>query len=240
MRCGTWVWSGAWIVLAALGSGCQESAQTPFAQASTGPEARKVAARVPQASRLDDELIQAAQAGNAGRIVELVAQGASVQATNKWGKTALHVACEAGRVPAARALLENGADIQVQIPTVYSDDGVGYDGAEAGSPLTYAAAHGRVEILRMLLDRGAGVNVPNLEGKTPLMCAAAAPLPTSDHVDCVTLLLERGADAWARTPQGRSAISLAGSVSLLSGVQTNEARAQTQILDLLTRAGTRR
>ena len=57
---------------------------------------------------------------------------------------------------------------------------------------------------------------------------------------CVALLLERGANAWVRNGQGRSALSLAGGANFNSAVQTNELRAQTDILSLLTRAATQR
>ena len=68
------------------------------------------------------------------------------------------------------------------------------DGAPyGGGPLHWAAAQGRTDLCRVLLDRGAD---PSLraqygaqEGVTPLHCAA-----WMDRVDVARLLLERGAD----------------------------------------------
>src|SRR5262249_10632251 len=61
------------------------------------------------------------------------------------------------------------------------------------APLHFAAASGNREIIALLLDRGASVNVREPQwGQTPLMFAAAA-----GRTDAVRLLLARGADVRA-------------------------------------------
>ena len=54
-----------------------------------------------------------------------------------------------------------------------------------------AAQEGHVEIVKILLERGANPNAEDDAGRTPLHDAAF-----KGHVEIVKLLLERGADPW--------------------------------------------
>ena len=54
-----------------------------------------------------------------------------------------------------------------------------------------AAYFGHVEIVKLLLERGANPNAKNNIGRTPLHYAAQ-----EGCVDVVRVLLERGADPW--------------------------------------------
>eukprot|EP01112_Ceratiomyxa_fruticulosa_P019279 TRINITY_DN6290_c0_g1_i1.p1 TRINITY_DN6290_c0_g1~~TRINITY_DN6290_c0_g1_i1.p1 ORF type:complete len:234 (+),score=40.26 TRINITY_DN6290_c0_g1_i1:696-1397(+) len=56
------------------------------------------------------------------------------------------------------------------------------------TPLYYASMHGSLEIVRVLLDRGANVNFINSKGYSPLCIAII-----QEHVEIVSELLERGA-----------------------------------------------
>lgn len=71
-------------------------------------------------------------------------------------------------------------------------------------PLNYAAINGRVPALRLLLARGAPINLPNRTGFTPLHHAAEG----GAH-DALRFLLEAGADQEARTAQGMTALDIA-------------------------------
>ncbi|KAK2803703.1 hypothetical protein FQN50_006921 [Emmonsiellopsis sp. PD_5] len=55
--------------------------------------------------------------------------------------------------------------------------------------LQSAALAGHESIVRLLLDRGAGIDIGNYSGETPLMCAAF-----SGHESIVSLLVANGAD----------------------------------------------
>lgn len=69
------------------------------------------------------------------------------------------------------------------------------------SALQRAATKGNVEIIKLLLDRGANVNHCNAFGETALhfVCQAAS-------LACVHLLIERGADVWAEDKAGKTCI----------------------------------
>ena len=70
-------------------------------------------------------------------------------------------------------------------------------GVEGRTCLTTAAAHGYLDICRLLIDRGARLDVKDRNGNTPLYYAAA-----QGRVEIVRLLCDRGADIEARINHG--------------------------------------
>ncbi|MGE5193222.1 MAG: ankyrin repeat domain-containing protein [Deltaproteobacteria bacterium] len=70
------------------------------------------------------------------------------------------------------------------------------------TPLMYAALYSDADMLRLLIDRGADVNVVNKDGITALMWAAG-------DIDKVRLLLARGAKVDVRTEMGRTPLLIA-------------------------------
>jgi ankyrin repeat protein len=88
---------------------------------------------------------------------------------------------------------------------------------EFGSPLTAAAYKGRLDAVRLLLDRGAD---PNLAGDgTPLTNAAEG-----GYVDIVSLLLDRGANIDQITPGRQNALIRASGKGRLEVVKLLVAR----------------
>jgi predicted DNA-binding WGR domain protein/tetratricopeptide (TPR) repeat protein len=64
-------------------------------------------------------------------------------------------------------------------------------GASAAAPLHYAAAHGKLKVVELLLQLGARLDTPSEEGWTPLLVAARAGTPRAEQV--VQLLERHGA-----------------------------------------------
>jgi ankyrin repeat protein len=174
----------------------------------------------------------AAQYGNVAVARVLVTRGANVNAPNKYGRTSLHDAVSGlggtsdleGRLQVARLLIARGADINapergsgrtpLDEATGPSDNRANGErmtelllsaGAsprtvapqQSESPLERASSSGNVASVRHLLDAGAEVNTA---GRDTTALAAAA---FQGHVDVVTLLLERGADASRAVPSSR-------------------------------------
>jgi uncharacterized protein len=101
-----------------------------------------------------------------------------------------------GRNPVMMALIEKGADVNVQ-------------GRDRGyTAVIYTAWKGNVEILTALLDRGADVNAKTRDGETALMYAAGS---GKGYPDAVRVLLAKGADvnAAARGDNGKTALTAA-------------------------------
>src|SRR3989442_9855905 len=66
--------------------------------------------------------------------------------------------------------------------------------AEGNSPLLNAAAAGHVQVVRLLVEKGAAVNVANDRGMTPLSGAVL-----NGHTRVVAALVDSGADLSAPT-----------------------------------------
>ena len=87
------------------------------------------------------------------------------------------------------------------------------------SPLAMAAAVGSEEIIRLLLDAGANVDVRNTDGTTPLATAVFF-----GHPEVVKLLLEEGADPAAQNLKGEKAADYVtrpmpdGTLQLIGGI----------------------
>ncbi len=203
-------------------------------------------------------LFDAIRAEDMRQVGDLIAHGTDpnsreTQATGKWwfrqyaidvpqemAKTALMVAAGGGHYKIVEALLDAGADVRASA--------VGF----GETALTWALGHdGRIEIAKLLVDRGADVNARGFE--PPLTVAAA-----SGRMDQVGLLLEYGADVNAVDDEGYTAlIEAAGSgyedvvVTLIAaGIDINarnkeghtalhyaKEKRQAHIVELLVKAG---
>jgi len=168
--------SGELVVLAALQVGADEIARL----------------LVERGARLD--AFAAAALGEVAALeARLEAEPGAARAHGPDGWTALHLAAFFGREPAARLLIERGAE-----PGAISRN------PTAGTPLHTAAARGHAKVAALLIERGAAVSGTAGGGWTPLHLAAAA-----GHAGVVALLIERGADLQAREAGGRTPLGIA-------------------------------
>ncbi|WP_114970777.1 ankyrin repeat domain-containing protein [Rhodoferax ferrireducens] len=76
------------------------------------------------------------------------------------------------------------------------------------APLHYAATHGHLAVMTLLLDNHAYIDAASPNGTTPLMMAAHYGTPSA-----VKLLLEAGADPMLKNTQGLSALDFAHSAN---------------------------
>ncbi|SPA30489.1 conserved hypothetical protein; ankyrin repeat; putative exported protein [Cupriavidus taiwanensis] len=195
----------------------------------------------------EQQLRDAAARGDAAQVSALLAQGASIDARDAQGRTALLLATHHNRVQAARVLIDAGADVNAQ-------------DAIHDSPYLYAGARGHNEILRMTLAHGADLLSTNRYGGTALIPAAER-----GHVETVRLLIAAGVAVdhvnrlkWtalleaiilgnggaAHTEIVRLLVNAGADVNLADGdgvtpQQHARQRGYTQIQQILTAAGAR-
>ncbi|MCI0457914.1 MAG: ankyrin repeat domain-containing protein [Gemmataceae bacterium] len=129
-----------------------------------------------------EAFLTAAQHGDVAQLRALIQTGMAVDAIGPGEDTALRRAIRYGQVEAFQFLLAAGADPQQQ------KDSAG------NTLLMTAAASGKEEILRTLLERRLDVNAANRLGYTPLMDAAR-----QGKVKAVRLLIAAGADVNAQS-----------------------------------------
>ncbi|XP_014669145.1 PREDICTED: uncharacterized protein LOC106810345 [Priapulus caudatus] len=140
---------------------------------------------------VNDELLEAAGSGDIDRGIAALAHGASTEANDEYGRTALIRAARSGHSDTVTTLLIAGADLEAS-------------GRNNWTSLTYAARGGHGETLAALLAAGARLEAVDNAGATALMYAAFA-----GHADVVRELLAAGARLEARDSAGSTALMYA-------------------------------
>ncbi|MGL6109270.1 MAG: ankyrin repeat domain-containing protein [Rubrivivax sp.] len=118
----------------------------------------------------------------------LASPALKIDATNAAGETPLMMAAMRGRLDWTQKLIERGAKVQ----------------REGWSPVHYAATGPNVQVVALLLDRGADINALAPNRNTPLMMAARY-----GAEDSVRLLVQRGANKRLLNDRNLSAADLA-------------------------------
>ena len=136
-----------------------------------------------------EDFFRALRIDNAGAVGELLARGFDPNSPDEKGQTGLHLAVRDSLPKVAAVLLAHPA-VRVDAPNA-SDE----------TPLMLAALKGNLDTTQRLLDKGAAINRP---GWTPLHYAATGPEPK-----LVSLMLERGAQIDAPSPNGSTALMMA-------------------------------
>ncbi len=146
------------------------------------------AGRCPECGRADD-LHSALERRAVDRALELLESGADPHEPTHYGYTPLQVASQHGLTPVVRRLLKLGAD-----PNARCSAGV--TSLKLASAEPSPATH---EIVRLLLDAGAMVDLADDRGFTPLHCAAGHGRVNDRAKDIAATLLAAGADPNARS-----------------------------------------
>ncbi|PYU30931.1 MAG: hypothetical protein DMG31_13045 [Acidobacteria bacterium] len=182
-------------------------------------------------------LIAAGRFGSAAVVKLLLDRGANPSLAGLRGSP-LSEAAYAGDATVLRMLIKRGADRKmagalplfsaVQAKCVQCVDllieSAGQD-ALNGALRAFAPSRGNAidaSTVKMLLDRGAGVNTRDAEGRTILMLAASS---EAIPVETVKALIDQGADVKAKSADGQTALDFAKRLG------------DTPIVDLLIKAG---
>lgn len=160
------------------------------------------------ATRLDQDLMAAARAGQNDRVKDLLKAGALPNAADEWGNTALLLAAREGEVAVVRQLLRAGAHAEGDDSTltplgaaalrghlstvqVLLRAGARPDATGRGdlTPLILAIRHQHLPVVRELLAAGANTAVTDRSGDGPLVLAIR-----QDNLPLLDLLLRQGMD----------------------------------------------
>src|SRR5580692_832033 len=172
--------------------------------------------------------------GQVGMATELLAKGADPNAADDYHRAALFAAIDLrnfnhdkygdlptdGRDPLdlIKALLKKGVNVNAKNETVpvhglmqFDASWVNFDGE---TPFVRAALSGDIEVMRMLLEKGADPNIATTQGTTSLMAASGInwiPGQTFSHseaeyAEAVKVCLDRGADVNVANTLGLTAM----------------------------------
>jgi ankyrin repeat protein len=137
----------------------------------------------------ETRFLNAVVTGDAAAIRALAADGVSVEAADKYGEPALHLAARLEQPVSVRALLELGADITSRGPT-------------GKTVVHYLAAYAKtLPLLERVVHLGAEVDDRDKFGQTPLMTAVLR-----GHVRGARALLALGADPLMRDDTGGTVV----------------------------------
>jgi ankyrin repeat protein len=169
-----------------------------------------------------DDFFIAIKQDDAKTITALLSRGFDVNTRNPDGEHALYLAIREPSLKAVSALLAwektdvEGRNIKDESPLMLASlKGLldvssqlikkGADVNKPGwAPLHYAATHGHIEIMNLLLENHAYIDASSPNGSTPLMMAALY-----GTASAVKLLLEAGADPLIKNDLGLTAIDFA-------------------------------
>lgn len=149
-----------------------------------------------------DELVATALAGDVVKLRALLDGGTSCAAQDAAGNHALGAACCGGHAECAAEVIARAEAAGSLQALLELRNHIGT------TPLWLAAGYGHVELLGVLIAKGADVNAPNAAGDTPLLAAVSR-----GHTPVVAALLRAGAHAGTPSRTGDTPLLLAASRS---------------------------
>jgi uncharacterized protein len=139
----------------------------------------------------DDQLLIAADAGDTVKVLNLIKQGADVDAKTWEGVTSLMFATQNGNLPMMKVLLRCGADPDIRP-------------ANGNTALIASILNAAPDLSELLIRNGASVDLGDNNDATPLMYAIKV-----DSFYIPDLLLYYGADFDSKSKDGTDALMLA-------------------------------
>jgi ankyrin repeat protein len=197
-------------------------------------------------------LMHSARFGNVEIVRLLLGAGASVHSRDiRRAATPLICAAENGEEEIVNLLLDAGADrniktnvrmtflhaavaghnLQVMKTALASEPNVDVQTDHGSAPLHFAAWSRDLNILRLLIEHGADVNLSAVDGSTALIAVT-----TDDNsfqladLECTKLLVEHGADVNAQDKEGRTPLmgaSFYGELAVVKFLREHGARVET-------------
>ena len=144
----------------------------------------------------------AVTAGNISAATALLTAKADPNERNNKGETALHVVVDQGNqdtaLPLVTLLIGHGADLTA---ACWNDQFQSY---APQTPLEYAAARGRKNVVAALIKQGANVNSVGRSGNTPIFAAVR-----SQNTDIVGAFIDAGANVNATNDKGQTPLDWA-------------------------------
>ena len=129
-------------------------------------------------------------------ILFLTLIGFGVVFSNQLPFSKIHYAAYCGDLGIVRSELEAGEDIDAEAYTYNR-----FSSGNTDTPLMLASANGKAEVVQLLVDSGAALELESSIGATALHMAL-----TSGSLECVMLLLENGADVNAKSYESSDAL----------------------------------
>eukprot|EP01090_Pellita_catalonica_P000583 TRINITY_DN10400_c0_g1_i1.p1 TRINITY_DN10400_c0_g1~~TRINITY_DN10400_c0_g1_i1.p1 ORF type:complete len:1254 (-),score=228.12 TRINITY_DN10400_c0_g1_i1:58-3819(-) len=156
-------------------------------------------------------LHKAAFSGNVDCLRYLLDKGAAVDSKDLDDGTPLHNAAFQGHVKCAEILIERNANVNAE--------------DESGcTALHVAVANGKTAVAQLLLKHDAMLDSQNDKGESPIHLAV-------DHPDCMTLLIENGAEIDVKDFSGRTSLfraAKAGNLESLRALMCHGANLEVQ------------